>query len=567
MAFQRQRIAILIISSILLISACLFLSCNKDTPEIDQNTLAVVGGSKIDTEDFIKRFKDLRSRTGVEDNGQVRRSVLKSYIAEELLIHEARERGYDNDSEGKYELERIRIQKLLDAYHKKVIYDKIRVDENELHALFIRMNTKLKARHLYAPTYEKALSIYQKLRQGRSFDDLAHEVFDDPVLRNSGGLLGYFTVDEMEPAFEEAAYDLEVGEISKPVRTNDGYSIIRVEDRQVKPLLTEYEYAKHRSKLLPYWKKRKSIKATQLYVDSLKRLLNASFNEPVLQKLFHALKNDEDKELSIEQKISSDGIEEIKNEELVRSDMGIWEVEEFQGYAKYTSEKQQGWIRSEENLKDFISGLIVRSYMLSEAEKLNLHQTSQYENQVAEDFDTYLLERIQTDIHQEIEIPEDSLLSYYNQNPQRFANPPKVNLREIVLENADDTVLIAAKLKEGADFSKLARRYSVRRWSAENGGELGYLTSRDLGKWASLAFSMNAGSWMGPIKMDGHYVFLECIDKISTKIRSFEEVRDDVEETVRMMWWEREKGKKLNEIRNDVYVKSFPEKLRKIRLN
>jgi parvulin-like peptidyl-prolyl isomerase len=568
MAFKSQRLTTLFFSFILIISISLYLSCNNTSPKINNNTLAVVGEKKIEIDYFKERYKDFRSQTGVSDNGQARRSLLKNIINEELLINEARTRDYDTDPEGQHELERIKIQEMLNAYHKKMISDKVEVNEDELHTLFIQLNTKIKARHLYAPTYEQASSLYEKLQNGETFEELAKRTFKDPVLRNSGGLLGYFSVDEMDPAFEEAAYDLKIGEISKPVRTNDGYSIILVEDIEVKPLLTEYEYAKHRSKLIPFLKKRKSKKMTQQYVGSLKKSLNIKFNDQTVHRLFLALNHNEDEIHSpTEQLINFKEIDEIENNELVSSDLGIWDVKSFQEHAKFTSEKQRSWIRTEENLKDFISGLVVRGHMLSETKNQNLHKTFHYKKAVAENFDTYLLERIEKDLYQEIEIPEDSLLSYYNQDPQRFAIPPKVNLREIVLENASDTTLIATQLEKGISFSKLAKEYSSRRWSAENGGELGYLTHQDLGRWSHLAFSIEEGKWIGPVKMDSYYVFLECIDKIPTKIQMFKEVRSDVEEALRTMWWEKERSKKLNEIRQEVYSKSFPEKLLTIRLN
>jgi parvulin-like peptidyl-prolyl isomerase len=567
MAVPGHRIVTFFICQLSFILLTLHFSCSDNSPKINENTLAVVGNRTIDIECFKKRYQDFNSRTGADDNGQARRSILKNIINEELLINEARKKEYDKDLEGQHEWERIRIQQLLNAYHKRMISDKVKVEDEELQQLFIRLNTKIKARHLYAPTYEKAVSLYQSLRQGRSFFELAQDVFKDPVLRNSGGELGYFSVDEMDPALEEAAYDLEVGEISKPIHTNDGYSIIKVEDRKVKPLLTEYEYAKHRSQLLAYWKKRKNEKLTQQYVSSLRGSLNIKFNESVLRKLFLALNNEPENNLFKEEKISSSGINEIKNDELVRSDIGVWDIEEFRRNIRYTSEKQRSWIRSEESLKDFISGLIIRTWMLSEARSQNLDKTQDYRDKVNYDFDTYLLERIQKDIFEDITIPEDSLLSYYDQDPKRFADPPRVNLREIVLDNADDTVFIKSQLNKGSSFPELAKRFSVRRWSAENNGELGYLTPSDLGQWSSLAFSIDVGKWIGPIRMDSYHVFLQCVDKSPSQLRTFEEARNDVTEALRTMWWEREKSKKLMEIQKRVSVQSFPEKLLSIRPN
>ena len=58
-----------------------------------------------------------------------------------------------------------------------------------------------------------------RLLEGESFQALAGEVFNDPELQASGGLLPPFTFDEMDPDFEDAAFTLLIGEISEPVRT------------------------------------------------------------------------------------------------------------------------------------------------------------------------------------------------------------------------------------------------------------------------------------------------------------------------------------------------------------
>lgn len=545
---------------------CLFF-CEKKKSMIGANTLAVIENRAIDEQYFIKRYNDFLNKTGSADNGLARRSVLNNIIAEELLIVEARNRGFDDDPVGRHEHERIEVQELLNAYHQRFIANKITVTEIELKKLFVNLHTKIKASHLYAATLEQADSLHQLLFQGMTFEEIAKTSFNDPMLRDTGGSLGYFSVDEMDPAFEEAAFSLKIGEISQPVRTNDGYSIIRVDDRKGNPFVTETEFAKHRPKLESYWKKRKIHKATQHHTDSLRNELDITFNEPVVQQLFDFLNQKDDNQLFQELELSTETIPELENEDLLQSKHGNWTVKKLQEFARLTTQKQRNWIRNTQNLKDYITGLLVRSYLLSQSKKLKLHKTAEYKQRVVEDFDTWLLERIEEAYFKEFEIPEDTLRYYYNESPELFAESPKVQLQQIVLNVDDDIELIANKIEQGIPFADLARNFSRDRTSAENGGDVGYLASGDMGKWAKQILAMEVGEWIGPLAMNSSYVFLKCTDRLPAKTQTFEQAKPDVEQSVRNLLWDRVRQQKIEQIRATVAVKSFPEKLIKIRVN
>jgi parvulin-like peptidyl-prolyl isomerase len=552
---------LLLISSLFII-----FSCNKNQTS-DPDTLAIIGEKTISKQAFVKRYQDFLQRTGATDNGEARRAMLQNCISEELLVIEAKNRDYDKDSHGIHQLKSIEMQALLNEYLKKEVADNIEIKEDELKELYIRFNTKLEARHLYAPNREKAELLHAELKRGKTFEELALTVFDDPVLKNSGGFLGEFTVDEMDPAFEDAAFELKIGEISEPVRTKQGYSIIRVDNRVTQPFNTEYEYAKKRDKLKHYWKTRKIKKGTFHYVASLREKLNIHFNENTLNKLYDLIKEENKSGFSVESQLSHPNIKHIENELLVNSDLGKWDVKTFQEKAEFTSEKQKEWIRNKDDLKDFVAGLVIRTYNLKQAQQLGLNETPRYKSQVAKSFENFLLTSIQEALYNEIEISESEALTYFNENPQRFAEPAKVNLSEIVLEKSGDTLLISKKLNNRQEFSKLARQHSVRRWSAENGGELGYLSPQDLGKWSALAFSIETGEWTGPVRMESYYVYLKCNDKIPSRPRNFDEAKDEVVEALKVMAWEDTRNKKLSEIKKENHVVSYPERLRNIRLN
>ncbi|MFI3210364.1 MAG: peptidylprolyl isomerase [Peptostreptococcaceae bacterium] len=77
----------------------------------------------------------------------------------------------------------------------------------------------------------KAQGILDRINAGEDFAELAKEFSDDPGSGSLGGELGFFGKGEMVPEFEEASFELQVGEVSELVETYFGYHIIKVNDK------------------------------------------------------------------------------------------------------------------------------------------------------------------------------------------------------------------------------------------------------------------------------------------------------------------------------------------------
>ncbi|MEJ5248097.1 MAG: peptidylprolyl isomerase [Caldilinea sp.] len=104
---------------------------------------------------------------------------------------------------------------------------------------------------------EQTLALANELRQrllnGEDFATLAAEYSDDPGSAAQGGDLGWFGRGRMVSPFEEAAFSLPVGEISEPVKTDFGYHIIQVLERDSAHPKDENQLAQERIQAFQTW--------------------------------------------------------------------------------------------------------------------------------------------------------------------------------------------------------------------------------------------------------------------------------------------------------------------------
>ncbi len=86
---------------------------------------------------------------------------------------------------------------------------------------------KIKCSHILVKKQSESLAILEKLKNGEKFGKLAREFSIDSGSAKRDGSLGYFGRGKMVKAFEEAAFKLEVGAVSEPVKSEFGYHIIK----------------------------------------------------------------------------------------------------------------------------------------------------------------------------------------------------------------------------------------------------------------------------------------------------------------------------------------------------
>ena len=89
------------------------------------------------------------------------------------------------------------------------------------------MSDKIKCSHILVNKQSEALAILERIKKGEKFGKLAEELSIDWWSAKRDGSLGYFGRGMMVKPFEEAAFKLQIGAISEPVKSEFGYHIIK----------------------------------------------------------------------------------------------------------------------------------------------------------------------------------------------------------------------------------------------------------------------------------------------------------------------------------------------------
>ena len=131
------------------------------------------------------------------------------------------------------------FQKEFNTYYKQIADSYIsngKVTEAMVKEAYDRTRTEVRASHILlnlskydkdtAKVYNKALMLMKRAENGDDFGMLAKQNSEDPSARLNEGNLNWFNAFKMVYEFEDAAYKLDVGEISKPVKSDFGYHII-----------------------------------------------------------------------------------------------------------------------------------------------------------------------------------------------------------------------------------------------------------------------------------------------------------------------------------------------------
>lgn len=268
-------------------SALLLGACGSDATDSKENTLISSKAGDVKVEDVMKKIgKDqiasksfsivldkiladkYKDKVDTKDIEKDIKKEEKQYGGKDQFESVLKQQGMSMDD--------YKEQKRLSAYQKELLNDKVKVSDKE-----IKDNTK-KASHILIKVKskdsdkeglsdkkakQKAEEIQKEVSKDPSkFGEIAKKESMDKSSAKKDGSLGYVTKGQMMDSFDKALFKLKEGEVSKVVKTDYGYHIIKADK--------ETDFNSEKSNLKSKILEQKIQKNPKLLTDAYKDILD-----------------------------------------------------------------------------------------------------------------------------------------------------------------------------------------------------------------------------------------------------------------------------------------------------
>ncbi|WP_026310273.1 peptidylprolyl isomerase [Neomegalonema perideroedes] len=199
------------------------------------SVVATADGHEIKLGDLALAFSGLNPQLSALSPDEVYAGLKDQIVTETLLAAAADKAKLGDEPETKRRLEAVRRATLAETYIAREIDNRLTDEavkaeyDKEIGAAPVQ--EEVRASHILVETEEEAKAVVERLAK-EDFAEVAKAESTDKGSGAEGGDLGWFTAEVMVPEFSEAAFKLEKGATSAPVKSQFGWHVIRLDDRR-----------------------------------------------------------------------------------------------------------------------------------------------------------------------------------------------------------------------------------------------------------------------------------------------------------------------------------------------
>ncbi|TFB08529.1 hypothetical protein E3V08_03655 [Candidatus Atribacteria bacterium MT.SAG.1] len=478
------------------------------------------------------------------DKYKTKLEAVNHLINVELIVKKARELGLDEDEEvqnriktaiaqiqqeatekSKNSTEQILIQSLT----KQEIDDQlVKPTEEEISWYYKENKEEFYVPDMYSlqeivvETEVEAEAIFIEIVVGGDFTLLAQEK-SGGLTAKKGGYLGYVTTDSAKlfgyDDFKEIASALKIGEVSKVIKTEKGYCLLKL--LEIKPAYQE-TFEKTKRFIEKKLTRERRENDYNEWLDNLKEQtqIQVVFNIAEITEEFLYSKPPETVLVSLR---SGDitlgefnkalGDPDNKNKYKTKEEL----LENILKERILVQRAQKIGLEKDEKVSSQIKAVIEQVRKESEEKiKINTQQT--------------LIDAVmKVEIYDKIKLSEEEIAEYYKENKEEFIKDEEYHLRHILVETLEEAKAILEKIRGGADFAELAKEKSIGP-SGKQGGDLGFIARGiTIKPFEDAAFVLKPGEISEVVKTQFGYHIIKLEEISPERQKTLEEAKVDIE--------------------------------------
>jgi parvulin-like peptidyl-prolyl isomerase len=396
--------------------------------------------------------------------------------------------------------------------------------------------------------------ILDSLRSGKaSFEDLARRNSQDPVSGEKGGDLGWANRGVgLEQHFEEALFNLPVGQTSSVVRSAFGMHIIRVTEEEPAPPEAELD-----ADLRDIYKRERLEGDARFLLTELKRKYEFTINRKVVNLIvshteptwttstpnWHSRLTPKDKEAYL----------------FTLKNRNVSIAEAITAIARDPYMQMRSF--TTEGLDSIAIALADKYALIEETKGLEVREPA-FGTMLREYRESVLVSRLEQDqVWSKVAVSDEALRGYWERHKAEYRLPDRVSFSEIYVFSEKQGNQLIDSLKAGASFAALASRYTKRTGMFDKGGSWGFQpVHRD--ELSEAANKLVVGEVSAPMKNPPGYSVIRCDAKDPARTKTFEEARNEVAAKVKEQAIASRTREWVGELRAKYAVQSWPGNLR-----
>jgi peptidyl-prolyl cis-trans isomerase C len=532
----------------------------------DATVLAEWNGGKVTVADYAHWWEriDPAGRPSLATQDE-KAEFLNTVINAMVMLQEAKARGEDKNPNVTEWAAGRRVNALRERLYQEATEGRLQVDSTEVNEMYERRLTQINASHIVCRTYAKASALLDSLKAGASFEDLARKYSTDPSGAR-GGHIGPVRWGDFSDRWCVQAFALAPGEISQPFEVENGYAIVKVNDKiMIKPQDADAEKEAIRNGLL----QRANFAEREAFLDSLRIAYDVNIDLDAVIDICARYVTEMTSRGITSEVVAEDIVLPLTDREKslpVASFRGrTFDYEDAQNFILAQPYVVRPNLDDPDQVFGFINRQLNDSLLVREAEKRGIDKIPEIADELEKALTNRILTRFYRVMTLDTEVPEDTLRAFYVAHRESYYSLPGHVASKIVLPTQEAADSVLAMIRAGASFEDIARERSMDPFTAPEGGDMGFYSVGQDPEFDGFFAQMQVGDMAVFRSVEGHVV-LWLRERRERQPLTFEVARPAVERDVSRRARQTAIGDWVSAKRKELGVKVYADRLAQVNL-